>query len=175
MIKVQNNVATREALPDFLMGLAAESLLDLSWTDPALGVQDCAWWPEDVEVPTYDPETHKVGDELLTIDVEAKVVRVTYAVVPLTPEELAERRKARTPQSVAMWQARSVLIDAGLLDDVEAFIAAIPDPVLQKKAKAKWEYSNTVQRNDALLNALAPALGLDEAGIDHLFITAASL
>lgn len=47
MIKVKDGVATREPLPDFLYGLLPESLADLSWTDPALGVQDLAWWPEE--------------------------------------------------------------------------------------------------------------------------------
>ncbi len=40
-------LATREPIPAFLIGLTPESLLDLSWTDPQLGVQDCAWWPEE--------------------------------------------------------------------------------------------------------------------------------
>lgn len=87
------------------------------------------------------------------------------AWVPVTP----------IPEAVAMWQARSVLIDAGLLDDVDAYIAAIPDPVLQKKAKAKWEYSNTVQRHDALLAGLASSLGLTEEQIDEMFIAASKL
>lgn len=51
MIKVQNHTATREPIPEFLRGLAPESLLDLSWTDPQLGVNDAAWWPERDETP----------------------------------------------------------------------------------------------------------------------------
>ncbi|MGH8417344.1 MAG: hypothetical protein ACRER8_08690 [Pseudomonas sp.] len=46
MVKVENGKASRDALPDFLKGLGMESLLELSWTDPSLGVQDSAWWPE---------------------------------------------------------------------------------------------------------------------------------
>jgi len=47
MVKIDNNNAAREPIPLFLQGLLPESLVDLSWTDPALGVQDCAWWPEE--------------------------------------------------------------------------------------------------------------------------------
>ena len=42
MIRVQNNTATRASIPAFLRGLKRETLADLSWTDPALGVQDDA-------------------------------------------------------------------------------------------------------------------------------------
>lgn len=85
MIKIQNNTATREAIPAFLQGLAPESLADLSWTDPALGVSDAAWWPEVDESPSlqrherYGAETLTVGDG---------VVIVNRAVVPWTQAEI---------------------------------------------------------------------------------------
>lgn len=51
MVKVENGVATREPIPDFLdrkdTPEARASLLDLSWTDPQFGVQDAVWWPEE--------------------------------------------------------------------------------------------------------------------------------
>lgn len=93
MIKVQNSTATREPLPQFLQGLAAESLADLSWTDPALGVQDCAWWPEETITPDLQ-EGFKLGAETLTPDLERKVVVVAYEVVPKTPEELEQEAQA---------------------------------------------------------------------------------
>lgn len=73
MIKVQNNTATREPIPAFLRGLRPESLLDLSWTDPALGVQDAAWWPEERQWPELEPG-ERYTDETLTINTERKVV-----------------------------------------------------------------------------------------------------
>lgn len=93
MIKIQNNTATREPIPAFLQGLAQESLADLSWTDPQLGVQDCAWWPEEHQATDYDPATHKLGTEQRTVDAERKVVVVTHEVVPLTIEEVAQREQ----------------------------------------------------------------------------------
>lgn len=89
MIKVQDNQATRAPIPAFLIGLAPESLADLSWTDPALGVQDCAWWPEVDQSPALS-QYERYGLEALTVDAVNKQVIVTRAVEPWTPEEIAQ-------------------------------------------------------------------------------------
>jgi hypothetical protein len=87
MIKVQNNTATREAIPSFLIGLTAQTLLDLTWTDPALGVQDCAWWPEeDISKPLGEFEVY--GAEILTLVNERKVVLVDRAVEPMPQAQI---------------------------------------------------------------------------------------
>ena len=115
MIKVQNNIPTREPLPSFLLGLAPESLADLSWTDASLGVQDCAWWPEDSVFPTLGAD-EKFGTEILTLDTERRVVLVSYEVVPMTAEEIAardakileekQRQKAELEASISALQQR---------------------------------------------------------------------
>lgn len=87
MIKIQNNTATREGIPTFLIGLAPESLVDLSWTDPALGVSDTAWWPEVDQSPALQRH-ERYGEETLTIDYTLKAVVVTKAVVPFTQQEI---------------------------------------------------------------------------------------
>ena len=93
MIKIfPDNTTSREQPPRFLRGLKQESLIDLSWTDPALGVQDLAWWPEEKQYPEYDPETQKLGDEILTLG--DQVVIVSYPVIDLTQEEIDARLKA---------------------------------------------------------------------------------
>ncbi|MDH1590673.1 hypothetical protein, partial [Stutzerimonas stutzeri] len=71
MVKVQNNTPTREPIPSFLRGLAPESLADLSWTDPTLGVSDCAWWPEEDQSPALG-EFERYGAETLTVDAERR-------------------------------------------------------------------------------------------------------
>ena len=90
MIKVKDGVATREPIPAFLYGLLPESLADLSWTDPALGVQDCAWWPEE-DVSGELGTNKKWGAEVLTLDVGRKVVKVTRKQVAMTAAEKASR------------------------------------------------------------------------------------
>jgi len=103
MIKIQNNTASRQPLPPFLRGLKQESLYDLSWTDPALGLQDAAWWPEANESPPLPDEFHRYGDETLTVDAERQVVVVTRQVVPFSDEEKAAmlaRAKERALQRI---------------------------------------------------------------------------
>lgn len=90
MIKVQNGTATREPIPAFLVGLLPESLLDLSWTDPQLGVQNAAWWPEE-NVEGELGTNKKWGAEVLTLDVERKVVLVKRKQVVMTAGEKAAR------------------------------------------------------------------------------------
>lgn len=97
MIKVQNNTPTREPLPDFLQGLAPESLADLSWTDPQLGVQDCAWWPERDESALLADNQLYDDTETLTLDSEARIVTVVRGIRDMTAEELHERWLAENP------------------------------------------------------------------------------
>lgn len=94
MIKVQNNIASREILPTFLLGLDISSLQDLSWTDPALGVQDCAWYSEDNQSQELG-EFEEYGEETLTIDAERKVVVSSKSVVPMSAEKIAEIEASR--------------------------------------------------------------------------------
>ena len=120
MIKVQNNTPTREPLPSFLLGLAPESLADLSWTDASLSVQDCAWWPEDNQTQALG-ENQKYGDEVLTVDAGRNVVIVTRQVVPMTTEEIAARDAEIAAQKqqyrdqlnaeIAVLQARLAALD----------------------------------------------------------------
>jgi hypothetical protein len=95
MIKVQNNTATRESIPAFLQGLAPESLADLSWTDPELGVSDAAWWPEEDASPALQ-QRERYGEETLTIG--EGVVVVTRVVVPWTQDEIDAETDGRAAQ-----------------------------------------------------------------------------
>lgn len=78
------------------------------------------------------------------------------------------------PAAVTMRQARLVLLGAGLLDDVEAAINALPSPQ-KEAARIEWEYSKEVQRHNGFVSVLAPSLGLTESQLDQMFIQAATL
>lgn len=78
------------------------------------------------------------------------------------------------PSVVTMRQARLALLGAGLLDDVEAAIAALPSPQ-KEAAKIEWEYSQEVQRHNGFVFVLAPMLGMTAEQTDALFIVAANL
>ena len=79
------------------------------------------------------------------------------------------------PQSVTMRQARLALLGAGLLDSVNAAIAAITDPVQRKAAQIEWEYAQTVDRDSPFTQQLAAGLGLTSEQLDALFTQAAAL
>lgn len=78
------------------------------------------------------------------------------------------------PAAVTMRQARLALMNAGLLSQINAAIAALPSP--QKEAvEIEWEYSQEVQRRNGLVATLGPILGLSESAIDALFLQAVDL
>ena len=76
-------------------------------------------------------------------------------------------------QSVSMRQARLELHELGLLDGVDAAIAAIPDAHDRKAAQIEWEFSNDVRKDSPLIQLLAPGLGLDASELTALFNAAA--
>lgn len=89
-----------------------------------------------------------------------------------TPPEVPE--VPYVPAEVAMRQARLALLQAGKLSAVDAAIDALAEPT-KTAARIEWEYSGTVRRRQPLVLALAPALGLNDAQLDALFIAAESL
>ncbi|WP_052750446.1 DUF4376 domain-containing protein [Pseudomonas putida] len=165
MIKVQNNLATREPIPAFLIGLTSESLADLSWTDPNLGVQDCAWWPEE----SGDGELAsgmKWGAETLIPDLVRQVVAVTHEQVPLSDDEkaaiaevwaqrIADRRfQAETGGAVVEGLAVNTERDSQSLLTGAAFAASL-DP----DYRIKWKTaSGFVDLTGGQVIALATAM-----------------
>ena len=73
------------------------------------------------------------------------------------------------PQILTPRQARLVLLEEELLDELEALIAN--DRVLQ----IWWEYSLEIKRNDERLLQAAVALKLTDEQLDNMFIRAVNL
>ena len=94
-----------------------------------------------------------------------------FMAIPLL-EPPIDPPPVEVPASVTMRQARLALLHAGLLDDVEAALAAIPDDTARRAAQIEWEYAQDVERDSPWVQQLATALGLDAAMLDELFITA---
>ncbi|HWI02405.1 MAG TPA: hypothetical protein VNT52_01005 [Acidimicrobiales bacterium] len=121
--------------------------------------------PDDVvEIPieAYHAAMNRpAGTEFRIVDGEVEI----YTPEPPEPG---------VPQRVTMRQARQALILAGLDQAVEDAIDSLPEPH-NKLARAEWEYSQTVERDRPFVQMLAPALGLDDAALDALFVHAASL
>lgn len=104
------------------------------------------------------------------------------AQFPLTPAELAEVAAfvppaplpPPVPTFVSMRQARTVLLTAGLMPQVDAALAALPSPQ-RELAQIEWEYSNEVHRHRPFVQGLGAALGLSAEQLDALFVQAAQL
>lgn len=103
----------------------------------------------------------------------ASVVGSAVVLDDYTPPP-APPAPAVVPQAVTMRQARLALLAAGLLPAVSTALAALPSPQ-KEAAQIEWEYSTEVQRHRPLVQALGPALGLDDAALDALFIEASQL
>ena len=86
-----------------------------------------------------------------------------------------EMTARRAKLVVTMRQARRALLDAGLLDQVDAAIAAIADATERRQAEIDWEYATTVERLWPWVQTLGAALGLSAEDLDALFEQAATL
>lgn len=78
------------------------------------------------------------------------------------------------PAVVTMRQACLALHAAGLLDDVDAAIAALPE-AQRRPAEIEWQRATTIERSSPLTALIAAALQLSEQHLDELFATAATL
>ena len=76
------------------------------------------------------------------------------------------------PQSVARFQAKVALLQAGHLDNVEAYMAL---PETSRVTKMAWQEAQEFQRQSPTVLALAQLLGMTDTQLDDLFIFAAKV
>lgn len=92
----------------------------------------------------------------------------------MTDDEATEATKrARTqsiPAVVSRFQAKAAMLQAGMLDQVEALIAG-GDAVTQ----LAWAEAVEYRRDSPLINSLAAAMDLTAEQVDDLFIAAAKV
>ena len=104
---------------------------------------------------------HPATGEVFAYETEAEREQFGPAeLVLMTPEQVQAHLNPpaptpSVPASITMRQARLALLSIGLLDDVDAAIAAIPDPVQRKAAEIEWEYATVIERNSPLVQSLA--------------------
>lgn len=78
------------------------------------------------------------------------------------------------PQRITARQAQLALLSAGLLDDVEAIIEALPANV-RSQVRIEWDRATHVERGSTVTQMVATALGLTATQVDDLFVAAAGL
>lgn len=74
------------------------------------------------------------------------------------------------PTTVSMRQARLALLQQDLLATVDAAVAASSEA-----DKIAWEYATEVNRNDAMVQNFASALGFTSQDLDNLFLLASGI
>jgi len=74
------------------------------------------------------------------------------------------------PNVITMRQARLALLQAGLLNSVNAAMEQA-----NQAAQIEWEYATQVIRTDPLVQAMQAGLGMTDADTDALFTLGASL
>jgi hypothetical protein len=119
---------------------------------------------KDAQAPTYDPATHRLVPQVAPTLVNGEWV-LGVDVVPLTQEELAANLASwRESATCTPRQMRLALLDIGLLDDVEAIVAASPRAV-----RLEWEYSVLLERKNPQWDALGAGIGKTPEDIDNVF------
>lgn len=83
---------------------------------------------------------------------------------------LSARAVVSVPTSITPRQCRLLLLQQGLLSQVETMISQSTDDV-----RITWEYALEFKRDDPILNQLGTSLGLTEQQIDQFFIAASAL
>lgn len=119
--------------------------------------------------PLFDPLTQKVVETAPT-QLDGAWVQ-TWSVVAMTSDEIDAMRAT---MEVSMRQARLALLQEGLLSQIEAAIAALPDGQ-REQAQIEWDYGSNVQRISPWVVQLTAALGMTPAEADQLFALAGSL
>ncbi|MTD34141.1 hypothetical protein [Paludibacterium denitrificans] len=92
-------------------------------------------------------------------------------VLPERPvkQEVTPDLSPAIPQEVTRFQARGALYQAGLLDKVEAFITAEGTDMMLKLA---WQDAQTFKRYSPFITGVGQLLGLTDAQLDALFVSA---
>ncbi len=171
-------VLGRDGIPAALAGLPDEVL-----ADPSAYIVPCpaeyvrvGFWRVIHQAPPFDPATQRLSEQSDEVpNPEGCTVMVTPLVVNMTPAEIAaaaEAAKPPVPVQVTNFQARAVLLAAGLFDRVDAAIKAQPKASAAYQA---WEYANDITRNGTLVNSMAEALGFTATQLDDLFRQAATI
>ncbi len=140
----------------------------LAWLPPIPGT-----------LPLYTAEDFAAASADTMEDHAARVLQILGSDPAATLQALIDGTKLpdppkRVPREIPNWRGKVVLSQAGHLEAVEAFLAALPEPQ-RTVALAAWTGDAKLARNSQTVLAIAAHLGLSSAEIDSLFIAAEAL
>lgn len=142
-------------------GLSRPQKIGNTYIGAASDIRQFGYYPEVGNRPATGIFETAIID---TATLNGDVVDVTYEIVQLPP-----------PDSISKRQGKQQLVIAGLDTQVEAAIDGITDEIERKLTKIWYNDSDSWDRDNAQLLALATALGLTETQVDDLFKAASQL
>ncbi len=103
---------------------------------------------------------------------DAKFVRevVPEFTLPPQPEQIEPAKDV--PQAITRLQAKIALSQAELLEHIQWMMAELPSTDIQRLA---WENATMFERDSAMVNGMAAAIGITQEQLDDLFIAAAAI
>ena len=117
--------------------------------------------------PDDEAAIRALEEEAIALRAELRAYLPPYPAPEPPPEVII-------PQRITARQAQLALLDAGLLDDVDAIIEALPANV-RAHVRIEWDRATHVERWNTVTQMVATALGLTSAQVDALFVAAAAL
>lgn len=93
------------------------------------------------------------------------------SIIRVNPDKL----KPPVPQQVTRAQGKVALIQMGLWEQVQAYVASIEDPMQKAIAEVAVHETLHWQRDSPFLNRAADALGITQEQVDQLFIRASEI
>lgn len=125
-----------------------------------------------IERPNYNQSTQTI-DYKEFLDLDNLQFKKGYVVRDLTQEEidnLNNSQKEYVPESCTPRQFRLALLDFDIDPDfISQFINQISDLNERKRIMIIWEYSNSIERYDPLIEQFAELLNVDTDTVDEIF------
>ena len=181
-----NGVGTANELPEGAIEITAQrykELLALQASGMRVTVIDGE--AVDYDPPVYRPDGTKSseytpGDPLITEAPPTDLHVPEWQDGAWVESETAEQKQAREEaeaqaererldaMTATRFQAKAAMDDAGLLDQVEAYMSGEDVP---RRAKLAWQEAS-FRRGSNMVNQIGAELGLSEADMDNLFLAA---
>ena len=117
--------------------------------------------------PDDEAAIRALEEEAIALRAELRAYLPPYPAPEPPPEVII-------PQRITARQASLALLDAGLLDDVDAIIEALPANV-RAHVRIEWDRATHVERGSTVTQMVATELGLTAEQEDALFVAAAAL
>jgi hypothetical protein len=124
------------------------------------------------EKPNFNPQTQTI-DYLEYLNLSELKFKKGYVVRDLTQQEIDAMNQPQiepVPETCTPRQFRLSLLEFNIDPDfITSFIEQLSDPIESKKIMIIWEYANSFERNDPLINQFGELLNIDSETIDNIF------